>query len=59
MDLDTSLARWVFAWMGGLWVVLSLCGLLAGRTVPALVSLGVAALYAGALKLLERSRARG
>lgn len=64
MDLDTSLARWVFVWMGGLWVVLSLCALLAGHTVPGLVSLGVAGLYAVALlvlerRLVERARVRG
>jgi hypothetical protein len=59
MDLDTSLARWVFVWMGGLWVVLSLCVLLTGRTTMALVSLGIAGLYAVALRVLERSRARG
>jgi hypothetical protein len=59
MDLDTSLARWVFVWMGGLWVVLSLCVLLTGRTTMALVSLGIAGLYAEALRVLERSRARG
>jgi hypothetical protein len=57
MDLDTSLARWVFVWMGGLWVVLSLCVLLSGRTAMALVSLAVAGLYAVALVVLERTRA--
>ncbi len=54
MDLDTSLARWVFIWMGGLWVVLSLCVLLAGRTTMALVTLGIAGLYAVSLVALER-----
>jgi hypothetical protein len=54
MDLDTSLTRWVFLWMGGLWVVLSLCVLVAGRTTQALVSLGVAGLYAVSLVALER-----
>jgi hypothetical protein len=54
MDLDTSLARWVFVWMGSLWVLLSLCVLLAGRTTMALISLGIAALYAISLVALER-----
>jgi hypothetical protein len=57
MDLDTSLARWVFVWMGGLWVVLSLCVLLAGQTTMALISLGIAGLYAVALAVLERRQA--
>jgi hypothetical protein len=57
MDLDTSLARWVFVWMGGLWVVLSLCVLLSGRTTMAMISLAVASAYAVALLVLERTKA--
>lgn len=47
---------WVFVWMGGLWMLLSLCGLLAGQTTMALVSLGIAGLYAVALVVVERRR---